>query len=66
MTWYVKTEGKESKRHLASIIFHGPMSRFAAEVFKLGIEYVDDSTMLSSIVNKLDVPVGSSIRGLFS
>ncbi len=65
MSWYVRTESKESKEHDASVMYHGPMSLFAARVFKLGIEYVDDLTMLSSIVNKSDVPAGSNTRELF-
>ena len=64
MSWYVKTESKESKHHIASIIFHGPMSIFAARVFQLGVEYVDDPTISSVIVDGLDIPAHSNIRAI--
>lgn len=62
MPWYVKTEGKESKRHNASMVFHGPMSLFAARIFKLGIEYVDDPTIISMLVD--EIPQDACVREL--
>jgi len=64
MPWYVKTESKESNHHIASIVFHGPMSLFAARVFKLGIEYVDDQTISSMLVDA--IPRDARTRGLFT
>lgn len=63
MPWYVKTESLESKQHEASIVFHGPMSLFAARIFKLGIEYVDDPTIISMLVDM--IPQGARIREMF-
>ena len=58
--WYVKTESKESKHHTASTVFHGPMSLFAAHMFKLGIEYVDDPTITPMLVDM--IPEGACVR----
>lgn len=63
MSWYVKTESKESKDHAASIVFHGPMALFTARVFKLGIEYVDDTSIVAMLVD--EIPQGTSARELF-
>ena len=65
MSWYVKTESKESKHHVASVTYHGPMSHYGAEVFKYGIEYVDDPTISAEVMSVHKLPRDVHIREVF-
>ena len=63
MAWYVKTESRESEQHIALVVYHGPMSKFAAQLFPLGIDYVDDPTISSVLVDT--IPEGARTKELF-
>lgn len=62
MAWYVKTQCKDTERHNASIMYHGPTNLPDARAFMAGIKYVDDPSISAKIIHEKDLPKDTDLE----